>query len=296
MRCSKCGNELVANAAFCNNCGNKVEIVQKRYCGGCGAELQSGIAFCGKCGKPAAVQQQVQPPRMQVQQIQPKPQRKQLPIAVVALIVVIVLFVTALVVYIQSSPNSSGNVFESVTSIFGGKKKSFGGGGGGGMQSQPNVTSAPTEAPQQTAVPMPVFTYVTVSSIRGTDTEGGQYSADAVLDLDPMTKWVPAKEIKNGISEWVQINAAQEQYVNGIMILNGYHKSAEIWKNNNRVMSCTLTFSNGQTKNLVLEDTMDLISIDFDAPIKTSYIRLTINSVYGGTKWDDTAITYLSAY
>ncbi len=111
-----------------------------------------------------------------------------------------------------------------------------------------------------------------------------------------MTKWVPSKDSKNGVSEWIQINATEAQYVKGIAILNGYHKSAETWSNNNRVKNCTLTFSNGQSKNVTLDDTMDLIKIDLDTPVSTTYVRLTINSVYSGAKWDDTAITYLAAY
>lgn len=50
MKCSFCGNELPANAAFCNNCGNKIVSAQKRHCGNCGAELRDGVEFCGRCG------------------------------------------------------------------------------------------------------------------------------------------------------------------------------------------------------------------------------------------------------
>ena len=73
----------------------------------------------------------------------------------------------------------------------------------------------------------PVFTMVTASSTRGTDTQGGQYSEWSVLSEDPMTKWVPTKSVPNGIGEWIQIAADENQYVSGIKILNGYHKDSE---------------------------------------------------------------------
>lgn len=152
------------------------------------------------------------------------------------------------------------------------------------------------DLPMPTAIPQPYFTMANASSIRGTDTEGGEYSVNAVLTPDPMTKWVPNKGSSGGINEWIEISAGTIQYVNGIEILNGYHKSPEVWRNNNRVSRCTITFSNGESMQCVLDDTMDFIRIDFGRMIETTSIRLTINDIYRGVKWDDTAITYLGAY
>ena len=142
----------------------------------------------------------------------------------------------------------------------------------------------------------PVFTMVSASSVRGTDTQGGQYSEWAVLSEDPFTKWVPTKNVPNGIGEWIQIAADDEQYVSGIKILNGYHKDSDTWIKNNRVKECTVTLSNGTTERFTLPDTMDMIDIDFTRPQETLYIRITIDSVYPGTSWNDTAITYIGAY
>ena len=172
----------------------------------------------------------------------------------------------------------------------------------GGGESEPQATEAPktTEAPKATAaptaVPAPVMTNVTASSTRGTDSEGGQYSKEAVLSEDIYTKWVPAKSSGDGVGEWIQLSSDSTQYVKGLKILNGYHKNESTWFKNNRVQRCMVTFSNGNTKDFVLNDTMELINLDFGETVATSSVRITIGSVYYGSRWNDTAITYIGLY
>ena len=144
--------------------------------------------------------------------------------------------------------------------------------------------------------PAPYFTMATASSIRGTDTEGGKYSVMAVLDTDNETKWVPSKSSNGGIYEWIRVYSNDVQYVRGIQILNGYHKSYEIWNNNNRVKGCTITFSDGTSRSFVLDDTMSMINLDLGEVVATTSITLRIDSIYRGVRWNDTAITYLGAY
>lgn len=50
MYCNNCGNELIANAKFCNKCGSSIEIVINNTCLKCGNELPEGAIFCNVCG------------------------------------------------------------------------------------------------------------------------------------------------------------------------------------------------------------------------------------------------------
>lgn len=171
---------------------------------------------------------------------------------------------------------------------------------GGGNTGNDAVITTVTAPPQPTAaptqVPAPVFARVDASSTRGTDSEGGQYSKEAVMSNDPMTKWVPSKNSGNGIGQWIQLSADSTQYVKGVKILNGYHKNSTTWSKNNRVSLCSISFSNGESKDFTLPDTMDMITLDFGTPVATTFVRITIKSVYYGSRWNDTAITYFSAY
>ena len=45
--CPKCGEEIEANAKFCENCGEKLEA---KFCSNCGEKLKANAKFCSKCG------------------------------------------------------------------------------------------------------------------------------------------------------------------------------------------------------------------------------------------------------
>lgn len=210
--------------------------------------------------------------------------------AVIFLVVMLVIGFGAYYLYMESRHNSYTEATSADNS-----SSSYSSRGGGGASPYGSGT-VQTEPPAATQVPAPVFTFARASSVRGTDSEGGQYSDSAVLSQDPMTKWVPRKSSYNGINEWIEISAASTQYIRGLHILNGYHKNSEIWLNNNRVKDCTISFGNGRSMDCVLSDTMDMITIDFGETIAADSVRLTIRSVYSGIKWKDTAITYMGAF
>ena len=44
-----CGKENAAGTKFCQECGAKLEVADKRVCT-CGAEIAPGVRFCGECG------------------------------------------------------------------------------------------------------------------------------------------------------------------------------------------------------------------------------------------------------
>src|SRR5690242_11182939 len=46
MRCSNCGSENPGDAAFCEQCGRKLELL----CPACQAAVSAGARFCRKCG------------------------------------------------------------------------------------------------------------------------------------------------------------------------------------------------------------------------------------------------------
>lgn len=263
MKCSNCGSFIDDGSKFCGNCGAVCNCAPTVRCPHCNVELNADDAFCYACGKPVK-QTPVYAPY-------PAPRGSATKLVIIILSIIL------------------GVVLVAVAGIYGYNKYRE-------AQYDRLIFEESLATPAPTSIPAPSFMYATASSIRGTDTEGGTYSVLSVLSPDPMTKWVPAKSSDSGIYEWVQIYSNSEQYVRGVNILNGYHKNATTWGYNNRVRYCTLTFSDGTTRDFTLPDTMDLITLDFGGIVKTSSIKLTITGVYRGSKWNDTAITYLGAY
>lgn len=295
MNCNKCGAHINANDMFCGSCGNPIN---KTRCFVCGAEL-TGSEFCGKCGTRISGNNNYNQINTfnNLKYSKDRQNDKNIFLILSAIIITLAVVVAIMLVAKLSGISSKETNNETTSQATNNETTSKATNNETTSKESNNETTfTPSTSSATSENSNPVFTYVTASSIRDTDTEGGEYSLESVLSNNPMTKWVPSKASHDGISEWIQINASQPQYVKGIYILNGYHKSEQIWYNNNRVKSCTLSFSDGRSIIVTLGDTMDLIKIDLDIPVNTTFIRLTINSVYAGARWDDTAITYLSAY
>ena len=55
LRCPQCGAVVVAGAAFCQTCGDRLAEESKpapvNFCVQCGAQLRDGARFCPMCGK-----------------------------------------------------------------------------------------------------------------------------------------------------------------------------------------------------------------------------------------------------
>lgn len=49
-KCPKCGAANALAGAFCNECGEKLEVGEHPLCVKCGARLQAGARFCSQCG------------------------------------------------------------------------------------------------------------------------------------------------------------------------------------------------------------------------------------------------------
>lgn len=51
MNCPNCNNEIKEGAAFCTECGSKIEKQEEFiFCEECGAKLTEGSLFCSECG------------------------------------------------------------------------------------------------------------------------------------------------------------------------------------------------------------------------------------------------------
>ena len=52
--CTKCQNQLMADAIFCRKCGSeqKEGAVETKPCKKCGSQLMPDAMFCRKCGTP----------------------------------------------------------------------------------------------------------------------------------------------------------------------------------------------------------------------------------------------------
>lgn len=125
-----------------------------------------------------------------------------------------------------------------------------------------------------------------------------KYGAKNIIDNNTQTAW--AEGVKgHGVGEWIQVERDGVADINRIYIGNGYHKSQETYDNNSSLKKFRLDFSNGQYIYYEVEENKaesNFIEINFDGPISTDFIKLTILDVYKGGKYEDTCVTYIEVY
>jgi hypothetical protein len=128
------------------------------------------------------------------------------------------------------------------------------------------------------------------------DTAELKYAAINANDLSYKTAWVAGRN-KGGIGEYLEYYFKNKSpRITKIIISNGYMKSEEAWKNNNRVKKLKL-FVNGKVHGILnLEDSktdqvFEAGTLGHNKNGKDLILRFEIIEVYKGDKFNDTAIT-----
>lgn len=117
--------------------------------------------------------------------------------------------------------------------------------------------------------------------------------ASNLIDNNPKTNWTEGVQ-GNGEGEYIDFTFHTEQPVAGFIIWAGNHASAEYYTKNARPKTISLTFSDGTVLEYSFLDEKEEHKIYFDNVINTKSIRLTIDSVYPGSKWSDTVISEIA--
>ncbi|WBW96508.1 NADase-type glycan-binding domain-containing protein [Oceanirhabdus sp. W0125-5] len=142
------------------------------------------------------------------------------------------------------------------------------------------------------------FSFITWDKIYASSvlTEGGyDYNPYLVDDGAFDTAWVEGTA-EDGIGEWIAFESDKEIFVSGIDIRNGYGKSSELFKKNNRVKKMEVQLSDGSIYTFDLKDDDWYQSFEFGRKIKTDNIKITILEVYEGTVYRDTCITEINVW
>jgi hypothetical protein len=127
----------------------------------------------------------------------------------------------------------------------------------------------------------------------------GTYHAWSVVEGVPTQPWAEGAE-GPGIGQWIQLDFPGELELNRLIIHNGYGYSDEIYRANNRVKRATLLFSNGESVTIDLADTpepQEIVLARAPGPnIETFFVRLIIEEVYPGTRYDDTCLGEVAVF
>ena len=109
------------------------------------------------------------------------------------------------------------------------------------------------------------------------------------------TAWVEGTP-GNGIGESITLHLNDKYTISGFEIMAGYWKSDSLYEKNSRPKELHVSFSDGTEYEISLEDVQKYQSFTFESPIVASEVTFTIKAVYPGSKYEDTAITYIRLF
>ncbi len=142
----------------------------------------------------------------------------------------------------------------------------------------------------------PAFTWTDASSELPPDKVTKYYGPLNAMDNEFTTAWNEGAT-GHGIGEWISFNADTPQWVHGVEIVGGYPKTSDIYYKNNRPREVTIQLSDGYETTVTLDDLYrEYQRFDFGDYHQTTFIRVTIRSIYEGSTWDDTSICEMRAY
>jgi hypothetical protein len=117
-----------------------------------------------------------------------------------------------------------------------------------------------------------------------------RYGVGRALDFNEKTAWVEGVK-GNGEGEWLELDLGSESHFQTLNLVNGYAKSNRAFSSNGRVRALRVETADGLDLRLQLKDSMRQQSFRLPRKVVSPWLRLTILSVYPGSRWQDTAIS-----
>ena len=121
------------------------------------------------------------------------------------------------------------------------------------------------------------------------------YYADKAIDGSIKTSWQENVE-GQGYGEALTVSFNSDTDVSYIGIFAGSFESEEQYYANSRLKKARIEFSQGQTFEYDFEDQPAISLIELSQTVRTRFIKITIEDVYPGYEWDDTAIAEVAAF
>jgi hypothetical protein len=146
--------------------------------------------------------------------------------------------------------------------------------------------------PEEDSRNLALFASPSASSVYPSD-RLGTYHAWSSIDGRVESPWVEGVA-GPGVDEWIILTFPGTVEVWGIGLDVGYDHDAGIFYANNRIKRATFIFSNGEQVTLDFSDTRGVQMVPLArAPgpnIETTYVKMVIEEVYPGSRYDDTCL------
>jgi len=154
---------------------------------------------------------------------------------------------------------------------------------------KPDIDDQPPDADNQLLPVEKVSIFEITASSTLTDSSGEfSYFPGNAFDKDNTTAWVESVQ-GNGVGEWINFEFLKAGQIKGLKIFPGYAADRDVYFKNGRLKKIKIEFSNDPALEFDLVDEYALQEISF-APVLTDYIKIIIQDIWPGTKFNDTCL------
>jgi hypothetical protein len=153
-----------------------------------------------------------------------------------------------------------------------------------------------------------IFDSITVRSSSALPAkEGNYYDASRAHDHGLHSAWVEGAK-GDGVGEYLEYTTRvtpgqhpADAAITGLIVFNGYRKTRQSWRDNNRIRRLRMSVNGKPYGIITLADSytqqqVQVGSVKLPPHSKTLVMRFTIESVYPGAKYRDTALTELEFF
>ena len=161
---------------------------------------------------------------------------------------------------------------------------------------QPLALQKPDNSQQQPSVPPITKDAIVSAKHSSADNEDGyNHSAALTTDGDTKTCWaegVPGLGIGENITYYFNTNYK----VSGLTIWTGHQKTEDLFYKNARPTAIRVVGSDGSSVIYPLNDVMGMQRVTFNTPITVNNIKLVVEKVAPGNKYEDTCIAEVNFF
>jgi len=119
---------------------------------------------------------------------------------------------------------------------------------------------------------------------------GNFYGPKSAVDGSLATAWIEGVA-GQGVGQWLKLKFSGRTKLDTIYMNNGYGKNQAVYYKNSRIKGVNVMIDDGRSWDYTLKDTNATQYIKLPAPVDTSSVKLTILSVYPGSKYSDTCLS-----
>ena len=128
------------------------------------------------------------------------------------------------------------------------------------------------------------------------DNEDGYYH-DAAKAIDGDIKSCWAEGVKGlGIGEYIQVGFNGTYRLRGLNIWTGHQKTQDLFYKNARPVAIRVIGSDGSNEVYGLNDMMGMQRVNFRTPINVNSVKIVIDKIVRGNKYEDTCIAEVSFF